>query len=349
LKFKEEIQFDPNYEKIRNYLLLLRAQGGDQKDIGENFFKNHKNEKSVYENLNKITDNVHEKDDIRLQAIVLLKRLYNITNKYLKYERKRDEDDIVMQDNHLSNALATEEMVREEKRINKRLNPLIDSLAYIDGHFREETRVKEEMNKLIREEMNKLATTKKLEDYLTDYQFPHLEYMNDPLILKEINRIEKDKKLNVFHSSIETKFEEPAPNKYHEYNTWEKLLQKVQLSLQQFNVKNFNLDLLIKFGPEAWKKYLIVFENLVNQLDLEKSSLERQCEEINKQRKFNQVEFNETMKDLESKHSYYMNQYLGIQKECLKLKYKIKKLVKYKKNKIRAKGRFRKLKAKQNK
>lgn len=275
----------------------------------------------------------------------MLKRLYNITNKYLKYERKRNEDEIFSQDIHILNALTSQEMI-EETKINKRLNPLIDSLAYIDCHLREETRVKEEMNHLIREEMKKLAVTKKLEDYLTDFQLPNLEYMNDQSILKEISRIEKDKKLNIFNSAIETKFEEPAPNKYHDYNTWEKLLQKVQLSLQQFNVKNFNLDLMIKFGPEAWKKYLSVFENLVNQLELEKSSLEAQCEEINKQRKFNQVEFRETMTDLESKHSYYINQYLGIQKECLKLKYKIKKLVKYKKNKIRTKGKFKKVKAK---
>jgi pre-mRNA-splicing factor SPF27 len=290
----------------------------------------------VYESLNKITENVSEKEDVRLQATVLLKRLYNITKEYLRYER-RSQEDIIMEE--MNNALASEEMIIEERKINKKFNPKIDSLAYIDSHLKDDARVREEMGRLIKEEMNKLAYAKKLEDYLVDYQMPHLEYINNPLVVKEIERVEKEKKLNIFQTSIATKFEEPAPNKYHDYATWEKLLQKVHLSLQQYNIKNFNLDLLIKFGPEAWKKHLAAFECLVNQLDNEKINLETQCEEINKQRKFSQIEFNENVIDLESKHSYYLNQYVGIQKECLKLKYKIKKLIKYKKTKLRSKGR----------
>ena len=278
----------------------MRAPVADQKDIGDNFFKNHKNEKTVYENLNKITDNLKEKDDVRIQATVLLKKLYNdVSQKYIKYEKnggndQEEKEDIIMTNSQ--NALTSEEMLLRSSNYNnnynknKRINPLIDSLSYIDGKYKEETRVKDEMNRLIKEEMSRLATVKKLDDYLENaITPPELKYVNDPVIQREIERVEKEKKLNIFNQEINTKFEHPPPNKYHDYEYWNKLVNKVNVSAQQISIKNLNLDLLVKFGPTAWKKYLSAFECTVNQLEGEKAELEKQCEEINVERKFKQV------------------------------------------------------------
>jgi Zn-dependent M16 (insulinase) family peptidase len=62
-------------------------------------------------------------------------------------------------------------------------------------------------------------------------------------------------------------------------------------SLQHFNIKSFNLDLLIKYGPSTWKRYLSLFENLITQLTKEKESIEKKNDEINQERKFKQVLF----------------------------------------------------------
>ena len=42
------------YDKVKNYLYLLRAQNEDQKQMGVNFFQAHKNDKEVFECLVKL-------------------------------------------------------------------------------------------------------------------------------------------------------------------------------------------------------------------------------------------------------------------------------------------------------
>lgn len=341
---------NPNYKKIRSYLILLRSNISDQKDMAENFFKHHKKESMVYENLYKITENLFESEDVRLQAVVMLQRLYNVKGKKLKYIRPQDDLEIVHDENNTPLAIgdARETLENLHHLKERKQNKLIDSLPYIDQHYKEETFVKEEMNRLLKEEINKLAETKTPQDYLEHHPYPSLEYLNDPLINDEIKRIEAGKKLNIFHTEIDTKFEDPAPNKYHDYSNWKHLIKNVNLSLQQYNVKNLNLDLLIKFGPDSWKKYLTTFESIVTQLENEKKELENQNAEINRERKLKQVEALDTLNDKQSKLQYYIHQNMDIQKECLKLRYKIKKLIKYKKRKLRLRRKEGKLNKQSN-
>lgn len=59
--------------------------------------------------------------------------------------------------------------------------------------------------------------------------------------------------------------------------------------MQHFSIKNFNLDILIKYGPAIWKQFLSNFECLITQLQNEKHNWEQLNNEINQKRKFPQV------------------------------------------------------------
>lgn len=267
---------------------------------------------------------------------MLLKKLFNITQSYLQYEKKiNTENDI--RNFYIPNALASEEMLLESSHKpthHKKPKYLIESLPYIDAKFREDSRIKEESAKILNAEVAKLIEEKPIEYYynqINKYEIKHTHWIEE-----ELKRIEKDKKLNlnIIHE-INTKFEQPPPNKYHDYTSWSKLLDKVLTSGSHLNIKNFNLELFAKFAPEAWKKYLANFDVIIQQLENEKNKLESECVEINTNRKFKQTEFEENAIELEGKLNYHISQLAGIQNQYLKMKYKIKRLVKYKGNKIK--------------
>jgi hypothetical protein len=278
----------------------LRVNVSEQKEIGEKFFNSNKNQRFLNRNLNLIVQNLEEKDDLRIQATVMLKRLYNEGNTYLSYDRdiEVDEDDqakiqISKQNNRV---FALPQEIQSE--ILSRNLDVYDSLPYIDGHYTQEMRLKEEMKKLIQEQMSLMkAENPTIEEYYLGkipIQEAHLkfnrdEFHTDELLDSELKRVEKGKKIDVFRNIIQTVFHDPPPSKFHDESTWKNLIEEINFSLQQMNVKNFNLDLLVKYGPNMWKRYLKAMDTLINQLEAEKKSLEKKIEEINQKRKFLQV------------------------------------------------------------
>jgi pre-mRNA-splicing factor SPF27 len=272
------------YDKVKNYLYLLRAQNEDQKQMGVNFFQAHKNDKEVFECLNAVRDNKKENDDLRMQATVTLKKLYNTVDKYMDYNTSNENEYRV---ETLSNAILSEEMLRHSDiNIMNKGNDNNDALPYLDGVYKDEKGVKEKMEKLLKEEMNKLSPSDR---YLSKDPLHKFNFLESDLMKSELERIGKNKKLNVLENEISTRIQNPPPNKFHDSENWEKLINSTQLSIQKLNSKNLNLDLLIKFGPQSWKKYLYANELFLSQLENEKKNLEKICEVINQERKFEQV------------------------------------------------------------
>jgi len=107
--------------------------------------------------------------------------------------------------------------------------------------------------------------------------------------LKDKKGFEKEKKFFAFKEKIETHFENPLPIKLNDEDNWKKLISLAEISMQHFNIYNFNLDLYTRYGPLVWKKYTDSFEALVNLLENERNDLKEQCDKTNKERKFNQV------------------------------------------------------------
>jgi len=238
--------------------------------MADNFFKT-KSEK-VYNYLKMISENINENQDIRIQAITLIKRLYNkLPEYYHKYKCENHE----MQENNDFLALPNDTNKEYE-------NIIIDSLNYIDKKYIEDTRIRDEARRLIDEEMK---NSKYNRFVLTESP------VESSVLNAELERIEKNKKLKIFKTEIEKKFEMPAPNKYQDESEWSKLHNSLDISLQQYYVNNFNLDLLIKYGPCSWKKYLNNYENLVSQLRKERDNLDKKIEIINQERKFKQVNY----------------------------------------------------------
>jgi len=199
---------------------------------------------------------------------------------------------------------------------------LIDSLFYIDQENVNNVKLKDSSKILIIKEMKNLPDLqnyKKMVDRHFDkymlfdacennYFGEHLNNGNNKVSEKSLKNFENtknfieshfktliekgsDKENHLFEvkDKIQTHFEDPLPIKLNDEDNWKKLISSADLTLQQFNVYNFNLDLYTKYGPLLWKKYTDNFEALVNLLGKEKNELNEKCDQINKERKFNQV------------------------------------------------------------
>ena len=167
--------------------------------------------------------------------------------------------------------------------------------------------------------------------------------MSSDLIREEMTRLEKKLPNPITISDkILNKFDLPVPSKYYDEQNWKSLLNQISVSSQHINLKSVNLELLIKYGPGAWRKYLTRLENIQKQLENEKSFIENENNEVNKRRKINQVEAQKSLNELENKFKYHLGQVNALRKECMKMKFKIKRLhiakqSKLEKNKVKNK------------
>lgn len=231
---------------------------------------------------------------------------------------------------YLSLALPSSEVSqRNNSPLSIRISNGYNSLSYIDPL--NDNFLKQEMEQLIQEEMTNL----KPKDYLNELPVPNNNPFSD-LVNQEMERVEKKQKINV-NFKINNKFEIPPPSKYYDVSHWESLLNQVNISQQHLELKSLNLELLIKYGPNSWRKYLTRFENVVKQLEIEKVNLEIDNEEINKRRKFIQLEAQKEFTELENKYKYHLSQVNALRKESLRLNFRIKRLHIAKKQKIERK------------
>jgi hypothetical protein len=229
----------------------------------------------------------------------------------------KEEDDIFL--SHLGFRFEKNKKNNEDKNIKV---SLIDSLFYIDHEICKTPKLQEMAKNLIIAEIKNLPN---LESYrkMVDRHFDkfmmfyknenenenyeenrsdtnnHIreenqnQYENTKLFLEnEFKNIKENKVENrifTFKDKIQTHFENPIPSKLNDEENWKKLISLTDISMQNFNIYNFNLDLSVKYGPIVWKKYIDNFESLVNLLEKEKILLKEKSDQINKERKFNQV------------------------------------------------------------
>lgn len=192
---------------------------------------------------------------------------------------------------------------------------IIDSLFYIDQDGsnqklldKAKILIKEEMHnlpsiqaysKLINKHFDKYVCfeNRQNEEKIENYHFSEFQntknYFNEYSVKLNANPQQRVHGSNLynFKDKIKTHFENPLPSKLNDEENWKKLISSTSLSMQNFNILNFNLDLYAKYGPLKWKKYIENYDNFIVVLDKEKNSLIEKCKNINRERKLLQVTY----------------------------------------------------------
>ena len=245
----------------------MRSKNSDELVLANKYFEKNKSQ-AVFEDLQRIIENGRESDDLRLQAAVYLRKYYNFDPKYIRYKNDEEEEEKGTERPDKIYALPEATKSKSSNRFNadnfavpisiESSGMLIDSLAYLDT--KDDLYYKEEANRLIKEELDKEIPTK---DYLEKLQYPDMKFMKNPLIKSEFDRIKNNDTLSVIKGDYKTKFEAPAPNKYRDEKNWKNLLNQISISSQNLNIKSMNLELITKYGPLSWKKYMSKLDQLI--------------------------------------------------------------------------------------
>ncbi|KAK9761066.1 hypothetical protein K7432_014334 [Basidiobolus ranarum] len=196
---------------------------------------------------------------------------------------------------------------------------VIDSLPYIDRELEYEG-MRAQVDRMIELEM---AKTKKRDLP----QFPsRIElFQEDPLLNFELKRVSKGKASQPIDSA-RYQLEDPSEEESNNFEAWEKAAHNSQAQLEHQNLRLCNLELLQKFGGNAWRVHNFQLEYMIKQVEGEIAEKKKEIIDLNKERKFEQNDAGEALQRLETKWTELLGQTLQIEMACSTLESELKQL-----------------------
>jgi len=193
------------------------------------------------------------------------------------------------------------------------LSYLIDVLPYIDTDYTTEDQ--ERVNKLIESEKRIFSHTK---NYLEHLPAPELNFSGSIFLKEELSRISRKEGMQTMDTF---RYEVPPPpaSKQNDLNAWVIAVNNSKAQLQHQNLRIVNLDLLNRFGPNAWRANL---QNLENIQRMEAKAIEqkkKEIEELNRQRKSEQLNAATKLKQMENRWLELVNKNVDIEIACINL------------------------------
>ncbi|SBS85428.1 pre-mRNA-splicing factor CWF7, putative [Plasmodium ovale] len=208
------------------------------------------------------------------------------------------------------------------------LHNLVNALPYIDSYDNE---LEKNAKRMIEEEMELMITKKEVKDYLKDYPWPILTYLNENSVIpNELRRCEKNEKMKKLNFDYYT-IEKDNLNDLRNMEEWEKMVKKHQLLLENLHNALINIELMNKYKEVMWSEHMKMFThidiNLQNSIKMVKDDIDN----INKKRKLHQLSYVNDLTTLQNERKEYKRKNTIVLKEIKKLLFE-NRLMRYKHN-----------------
>ncbi|KAJ3272485.1 hypothetical protein HK104_004474 [Borealophlyctis nickersoniae] len=173
--------------------------------------------------------------------------------------------------------------------VAENLDVVLDSLPYVDPDI-----ATDDVDRLIAEELEKHTGETKSALPL------EIELFKDhPALVEELVRVEQGKKLQAIDVA---RFRlEPPKQANPRVADWRAAVEASQAQLEHQHNRLINLELINKFGPNAWRLHNFQLEHAVSMLQAEGSSTKLAVVQLNKQRKVEQMKAGNSLQALEAR------------------------------------------------
>ena len=117
------------------------------------------------------------------------------------------------------------------------------------------------------------------------------------------------------------RYELPSPlgGKITDVQAWNEAVENSWAQLQHQYIRIANLELMKKYGSEAWKSYNNSLSQILTTAQKELQSLKKSIQEINWMRKTSQTDAGEKLKNLEANWVALVSKNYEIERACVDL------------------------------
>lgn len=181
------------------------------------------------------------------------------------------------------------------------------------------------VDKLVEQEMRKRPSQSK-RDYASHFPSNFELFKESPILGTEYQRVQQGKPITEMDTS---RYKLIEPDDKEDEESWKKAVDNSNAQLYHQNHRFFNLELLQKFGANAWKLHNYQLEHELQQLQRTLEDYRQKILELNKQRKAEQIQAGSQIEALENKWTELIGQTLQLEVACASLETEIQQLKQY--------------------
>ncbi|KAF6037265.1 BCAS2 [Bugula neritina] len=191
---------------------------------------------------------------------------------------------------------------------------VVDALPYFDQGY-EEPGIKEAALALIEEETRRYRPTK---NYLEFLQPPNYKAFETEVMKNEWERMQARLPMETL-SMKRCELPQPATGKMTDVQAWLEAVHNSEAQLEHQKLRIQNLELLQEYGSTVWKNSNDLLVKLLNTSQQRLQEVRKQIQDINWQRKNEQIEAGTKLKNLEDSWVGLVSKNYEIERVCLEM------------------------------